>query len=160
MVWQPIRVDDARPHATPRTVLDPTWRMGAGVDILYDPGLLTPGSMPKTDSGTGPPAVSSRGSRGLHGAGVRVAAGAGRTPGAAGGTRIPIVMLRFQTQGRKRRATDGDTLIYAAAQAVEAALMRDTPVRMQGMVCTPDEQARRIRKRARLSRSPAPSRWS
>ena len=44
------------------------------------------------------------------------------------------LMLRFQTQGREAARTEGDPLIYAAAQAVEAALMRDVPVRMQGIV--------------------------
>ena len=59
--------------------------------------------------------------------------------------RIPILMLRFQTQGREAAGTDGNTIIYASAQAVEAALMRDAPVRMQGMVCTPGDAARPFR---------------
>jgi hypothetical protein len=52
----------------------------------------------------------------------------------ARGRRPTTLMLRFQTQGKGTPDTEGDPLVYAAAQAVESALMRDAPVRMQGIV--------------------------
>jgi hypothetical protein len=145
--WQPIQVDITRSHTVAlRTTLDPTWRMGAGVDIQYDPMLLTPGH------------TSGQQYRELDRQHYRTASAAAfrvlvyvflqvltERLAKASGNRIPTVMLRFQTQGRAAPVTDGDTLIYAAAQTVEAALMRDTPVRMQGMVCTPGDSARQYR---------------
>ncbi len=140
VVWQPIEMGNAPPHrVTPRISLDPTWRMGAGVDIQYDPRQLTP----TRDLG-----------RDLNPYQYRTAGVAAFTVlvyvflqvlaerlGKARGERIPVTMLRFQMHGREASSTDGDTAIYAAAQAVEAALMRDTPVRMQGMVCFPNDPA-------------------
>src|SRR5581483_11929437 len=50
VVWQPVAVDPASPRMpTPRIRLDPAWRMGAGVDIQYDPMQLTPTRVPGRD---------------------------------------------------------------------------------------------------------------
>jgi hypothetical protein len=43
-------------------------------------------------------------------------------------------MIRFQQQGKTAAKDEGDHWIYAISQAVESALMRDLPVRMQGLV--------------------------
>jgi hypothetical protein len=154
VVWQPIEADAASPGAPAlRISLDPTWRMGGGVDIQYDPLQLTP----------------------TRTVGKELDRHQYRTAGVAaftvlvyvflqvlaerlvpdGDTRLPITMLRFQMHGRESSPTAGDmtlgnlavgdTAVYAAAQAVEAALMRDTPIRMQGMVCLPDDRARLYR---------------
>jgi hypothetical protein len=147
VVWQPIQISEARPPTVAlRTTLDPTWRMGPGVDIQYDPMLLTPrrtAEQKHTELDrqqyrtSGVAAFTVLVYVFLQVLAARLAK--------ASGNRIPIVMLRFQTQGREASVTDGDTSIYAAAHAVEAALMRDTPVRMQGMVCTPEDTARQYK---------------
>jgi len=57
-------------------------------------------------------------------------------------TQISAWMLRVQTKGKIKQdeekseayANGGDPAIYAAAHAVELALMRDIPIRMQGLV--------------------------
>jgi hypothetical protein len=43
------------------------------------------------------------------------------------------LMLRLQESG-KNSDSEGDTYVYAAAQSIEAILVQDTPVRMQGIV--------------------------
>jgi hypothetical protein len=154
VVWLPIEADGASPGApVPRIPLDSAWRMGAGVDIQYDPMQLTPTRAPGRD---------------LNPHQYRTAGVAAFTVlvyvflqvlvdrlVTAGGERIPVTSLRFQLHGRESSPTAGDmalgnmavgdTAVYAAAQAMEAALMRDTPVRMQGMVCLPDDRARLYR---------------
>lgn len=47
---------------------------------------------------------------------------------------FPALMVRFQQQGKNAAKDEGDHWVYAISQAVESALMRDVPVRMQGLV--------------------------
>ena len=46
---------------------------------------------------------------------------------------LPALMVRFQQQGKNAAKDEGDHWVYAISQAVSA-LMRDIPVRMQGLV--------------------------
>lgn len=133
--WMPIRVDENQKpiKAKPRAEIDPIWRMGAGVDIWYEPEQLKQRDNPKyTDEDRRQ---------------YRAAAATALTIlvyvvvqilteklTKEHGESLPTLMLRFQTQGKKASEKEGDHLIYAASQAIESALMRDTPVRMQGLV--------------------------
>ena len=54
------------------------------------------------------------------------------------GAPVPVLIARFQTQGRTLDLDAGDQAIYAIAQAVEAALLYEGPVRMQGLVAALD----------------------
>lgn len=143
ITWMPIRVDEAQLpiHRSYRATIDPQWRMGAGVDIWYEPEQLKLRDDPKIKT--------SEEDRRQY----RTAAATALTVLAytvlqvlverlskARGEHIPALMLRFQTQGKKAAKTEGDPLIYAASQAIESALMRETAVRMQGLVVTEGDQ--------------------
>ncbi|MCX7109454.1 MAG: hypothetical protein NTX45_04825 [Proteobacteria bacterium] len=138
ITWQPISVNENEaPHKpVPRIPkIHKAWRMGPGVDIGFEPEQLKfrnayKGSYSEEDRRQ-----------------YRAAAATALTVlvyvflqvlteriAKARGERIPALMLRFQTQGKKASSSEGDPLVYAASQAIESALMRDVPVRMQGLV--------------------------
>ncbi|NOS75267.1 MAG: hypothetical protein HOP36_12190 [Methyloglobulus sp.] len=135
ITWMPIRVDEKQTpvKAKPRAEINPVWRMGSGVDIWYEPEQLKQRDNPKyTDEDRRQ---------------YRAAAASALTIlvyvvlqilteklTREHGESLPALMLRFQTQGKKASEKEGDHLVYAASQAIESALMRDTPVRMQGLV--------------------------
>jgi hypothetical protein len=135
ITWIPIRVEQSElPHTyKPRASIHPAWRMGAGVDIGYEPELL------KWRSNTRNTEEDSRQYRAAAATALTVLVYVflqvlTERIARERGERIPALMLRFQTQGKKAASSEGDPLVYAASQAIESALMRDVPVRMQGLV--------------------------
>ncbi|MFZ4703742.1 MAG: hypothetical protein ACOYMG_27170, partial [Candidatus Methylumidiphilus sp.] len=142
ITWIPIRVEESQDKEThtykPRASIHPAWRMGAGVDIGYEPELFKLRSNARNTNNKYTEEDSRQ---------YRAAAATALTVlvyvflqvlteriARERGERIPALMLRFQTQGKKAASSEGDPLVYAASQAIESALMRDVPVRMQGLV--------------------------
>ena len=139
--WLPIRVDEQQlPHrAVFRTSISPVWQMGAGIDIWYEPELLKLRDKPRLPKKDDPTEEDRRQYRAATAAALTLLVYVflqliAERCTKARDTRLATLMLRFQTQGRGAASTEGDPLIYAAAQAIEAALMRDVPVKMQGAV--------------------------
>lgn len=122
IVWQPFDVN-----------VDSTWLMGAGITILYNPTFFDQKDHPD---------YSDEDRRQYRAAAISALAVFVYTTlqvvakSFTVGRKQPLsaLMLRFQVQGENAHKTAGDRLIYAAAQAIEAALMQDLSLRMQGMV--------------------------
>lgn len=136
VTWVPIRVDEQQqPHrAVARAQVDPVWQMGAGIDIWYEPELLK-----QRDDSNKFSEEDKRQYRAATATALTVLVYVflqlvAERASKAAGERLATLMLRFQTQGKDAARSEGDPLIYSAAQAVESALMRDAPVRMQGLV--------------------------
>lgn len=55
-----------------------------------------------------------------------------RAKALAGNEQLTALMLRLQPKGKEVADTDGNAAVYTIAQAVERALSRELPVRMQG----------------------------
>ncbi|PQJ96620.1 hypothetical protein [Chromatium okenii] len=124
IIWQPSGVE-----------IDSTWLMGAGVKILYDSAFFNQKNHPNYSDedrcqyrAAAISALTVLVYTALQVVAKRFTIGREQP--------LPALMLRFQIQGENAHKTAGDHLIYAAAQAIEAALMQDLPVRMQGMVTT------------------------
>lgn len=138
VTWRPIRVDLSEEKHRARTRggdIDPYWLMGSGIDIWYEPELLKQrenAKIPEEDRRQYRAATISALTVLVY-AILQVLA---ERIAAEREQRIAAVMLRFQTQGKEAASSEGDPLIYAAAQAIESALMREFPVRMQGLVTT------------------------
>lgn len=136
IAWFPIRLDRASnpPRLCPRLEQEwvDLWRMGPGVDLWYDPELFRrrqrPGAPGEEDAhqyrAAAVAALAVLVQVFLHGVLERLRG--------AGHERLTALMLRLQTEGRQ--AADGHSLVYAAAHAVEIAMMREVPMRMQGLV--------------------------
>jgi hypothetical protein len=135
ITWIPIRVDEdqhslKRAH---RAIIDPAWRMPAGIDIWYDPERL------KFRQKQGFREEDQRQYRAAAGAAMailvyvvlQVLSEKLTHPSSEA---VPAFMMRFQKQGKKAAKDEGDHWVYAISQAIESALMRDMPVRMQGLV--------------------------
>jgi hypothetical protein len=129
---QPVRVER---RATGATAIERNWFMGAGIDVWYDPELLTP------KDGRGQRYGEDQ-RRQFRAAGVAalttliyvVLQTVVRRSAEAVGQPVSVLLARFQTQGRLAAPDAGDQAVYAAAQAVETALLREGPTRMQGLV--------------------------
>lgn len=141
IVWMPIRVDEDPPpvRREKRVRVEPVWRMGPGVDIWYEPEQLKrrrDSTLCEEDQrqyrAAAVAALTVLVSVFLQVLAARLLKERGRS--------LPALMLRFQSQGRRASEGEGDPLIYAASQAVESALMRDMPVKMQGLVAEGDEE--------------------
>lgn len=133
--WVPVCVDDQiSPHeAKPRYDVQEHWRMGVGIDVWYEPALLRlrgRRNIPEEDQRQYRAAAVTALTLLVYTFLQLVAERCTKERG----ERPATLMLRFQTQGREAARTEGEPLVYAAAQAVESALMRDVPVRMQGLV--------------------------
>jgi len=135
ITWRPFRVDESQNPITKasRVKIESPWLMPAGIDIWYDPERLKYRNHPK---------FSEEDSRQY-----RAAAATAMTVliyvvlqvlseklESQTEKRMPALMVRFQQQGKNAAKDEGDHWIYAISQAVESALMRDLPVRMQGLV--------------------------
>jgi len=135
ITWIPIRVDEdqhslKREH---RATIDPAWRMSSGIDIWYDPERL------KFRQRQDFPEDDQRQYRAAAGAAMAILVYVVLQVLSEKLTRpsseaIPAFMMRFQKQGKKAAKDEGDHWVYAISQAIESALMRDMPVRMQGLV--------------------------
>ncbi len=140
VTWRPIRVDQAEDNkhkASLRTEIEPYWLMGSGVDVWYEPELLKQRDNSKVAEedrrqyrAAAATAMSVLVYTVLQVLADRVSKEREH--------RVATLMLRFQTQGKEAASSEGDHLIYAAAQSIESALMREVPVRMQGLVATGD----------------------
>lgn len=137
ITWRPIRVSlsEEKHTARPRSEVESHWLMGGGVDIWYEPELLK-----QRDNAKGSEedrrqyrAATTSAMTVLVYCVLQVLA---ERVSKEREQRVATVMLRFQTQGKEAAGSEGDPLIYAAAQAIESALMREVPVRMQGLVTT------------------------
>lgn len=135
IVWRPIRVDESQTliKPVPRVSIDKAWSMSAGIDIWYDPERL------KFRNKTSIPEENQRQ--------YRAAAATAMTVLIYTVLQViseklvsqiekpfPALMVRFQEQGKNAAKDEGDHWVYAISQALESALMRDIPVRMQGLV--------------------------
>ncbi|MGZ8181826.1 MAG: hypothetical protein ACXWT1_07705 [Methylobacter sp.] len=135
ITWIPIRVDEdqhplKRAH---RAIIDPAWRMLAGIDIWYDPERL------KFRQRQDFPEEDQRQYRAAAGAAMAILVYVvlqllSEKLSRPSSEAIPALMMRFQKQGKKAAKDEGDHWVYAISQAIESALMRDMPVRMQGLV--------------------------
>jgi len=157
IAWMPMRVEESadklKHEARRRAEIDPAWQMGPGVDIWYEPELLKQRRNAK---------FSEEDQRQYRAAAVAALSvlvyvflqTLAERLAKEQNQRIPALMLRFQTQGKKAAASEGDHMIYAASQAIESALMRELPVRMQGLV-TDGEQTEWQKKGAAFALSSA-----
>jgi hypothetical protein len=135
ITWIPIRVDEDQ-HSLKRTrraIIDPAWRMPAGIDIWYDPERL------KFRQRKGFPEEDQRQYRAAAGTAMAILVYVvlqvlSEKLTCLSSEAIPVFMMRFQKQGKKAAKDEGDHWVYAISQAIESALMRDMPVRMQGLV--------------------------
>lgn len=135
IAWRPMRVDENQSpvHKTQRVNVDRSWLMNSGIDIWYDPERL---KLRKH------PTFSDEDQRQYRAAAAAVVAILtyvilqiiSEKLNAQSDTHLPALMIRFQEQGKNAAKEEGDRWIYAISQAVESALMRDLPVRMQGLV--------------------------
>ena len=137
ITWRPIRVEQSeeKHRARPRSDIEPHWLMGCGVDIWYEPELL------KQRDNSRVPEEDRRQYRAATISAMTVLVYCVLQVLAERLSKereqlVATLMLRFQTQGKEAAGSEGDPLIYAAAQAIESALMREVPVRMQGLVTT------------------------
>lgn len=137
--WQPV--DAKREENGAITLhysdsLSPEWSMGTGIDILYDPNKLASGRNHRAQK------TSEETRKQYRAAAISALSALVYTVletviahcSAEYGSRIPTLMLRFQRTGKEESPSAGDPLIYSATQAIESTLMRDAPIRMQGMV--------------------------
>ncbi|MBK1642364.1 hypothetical protein CKO12_10835 [Chromatium okenii] len=135
ITWRPLKVERTLEKHAPISLskIDSAWLMGAGVTIWYEPDFFN-----QKDHPNHPDADRRQ---------YRAAAIAAFTimvytvlqiivDRLNSGREQPLtaLMLRIQAQGKDADDKAGDHLVYAAAQAIESALMRDLPVRMQGLV--------------------------
>ncbi|HEY6925268.1 MAG TPA: hypothetical protein VI653_17465, partial [Steroidobacteraceae bacterium] len=135
LCWVPIRVDTRiMPNqAVLRHTIAPEWKMRGGVDVWYEPELLrrrNRSEFPEQDQHQYRAAATTALAVLVYVLLQLVTERCAR----ARGRRPTTLMLRFQTQGKGTPDTEGDPRVYAVAQAVESALLRDAPVRMQGIV--------------------------
>lgn len=148
IVWLPIETDTRSTQHTfklPANV-DPTWGMGGGIDVLYDPELLRE----RRDHEVSNPdkRANEESRRQYRTAAISALAVlvyvvlqvVAERINKEKQTRVSALMMRFQKRGKEASSFEGDPLIYAAAQAVESALMREMPIRMQGIVTTTGNQ--------------------
>ena len=135
VTWRPIAVkQEGEQHtATARAKIESFWLMGSGVDIWFEPELLRQRENAKgtEDDRRQYRAAAVTAMTVLVYTVLQVLTERIAKEREA---RVATLMLRFQTQGKEAKITEGDPLIYAAAQAIESALMREVPVRMQGLV--------------------------
>jgi hypothetical protein len=141
ITWIPMRVDEKQSPVKRerRANIESAWHMGAGVDVWYDPERLKYRNNP----------IYSEGDKRQYRAAAATAMAVlvyvvlqvlSEKLAKPTGESLFALMLRFQTQGKKASENEGDHLIYAMSQAIESALMRDMPVRMQGLVADGDRR--------------------
>lgn len=141
IVWVPMEADGraSPPKITPRANIESVWKMGPGIDIWYAPEGLRR-RQKKDVSGEDQSQYRAAAASALTVL-VRVflhlIAEAVNVPGQE---RVAALMLRFQMLGREAAPTEGDPLVYAAAHAVATSMMRELPLRMQGMVVNDKNQ--------------------
>lgn len=135
ITWIPFRVEESQTDLKKehRSRIDAAWRMSSGIDIWYDPERL------KFRQRQDFPEDDQRQYRAAAGTAMAIlvyvvlqvlSENLPRPSSEA----IPAFMMRFQKQGKKAAKDEGDHWVYAISQAIESALMRDMPVRMQGLV--------------------------
>ncbi len=138
ITWRPLRVEQSEEKDQARTSggnIDPCWLMGCGIDIWYEPEFFKQKNNQK---------YTEENRRQYRAAAISaltvlvyiILQVLAERITAEREQRITSVMLRFQTRGKEAASSEGDPLIYAAAQAIESALMREFPLRMQGLVTT------------------------
>ena len=135
IIWRPIRVDEKQTpiKREPRAKIESEWLMPAGIDIWYDPEQL------KFRQKQNPTEEDRRQYRAAAATAMAVLVYvvlqvvSGKLASQTSET-LPALMVRFQQQGKNAAKDEGDHWVYAISQAVESALMRDIPVRMQGLV--------------------------
>jgi hypothetical protein len=135
ITWRPFRVEeDQSPiKKSHRVDMDRSWLMNSGIDIWYDPERLKLRKHPK---------FSDEDQRQYRAAAATAMAVltyvvlqiVSEKIDSQSDTHLPALMIRFQEQGKNAAKEEGDRWVYAISQAVESALMRDLPVRMQGLV--------------------------
>lgn len=142
VTWRPLRVDEKQnPIKTEsRAKINPVWLMGAGVDIWYDPERL------KYRNRQNFREEDKRQYRAAAATAMAVVVYVilqVLTEKLNKELDVPLtaLMLRFQTQGKQAADNEGDHLVYALSHAIETALMRDIPVRMQGLVADHNNRA-------------------
>ncbi|MBK1694813.1 hypothetical protein CKO09_08685 [Chromatium weissei] len=135
IAWRPLIIErTSEKHKRDHLgQIDSAWLMGAGVNIWYEPAFFNQKDHPNH---------SDADRRQYRAAAItaltvlvyiilqvvveRLTTGYEKS--------LTALMLRIQAQGKDAHEKAGDHLIYAAAQAIESALMKDLPIRMQGMV--------------------------
>jgi hypothetical protein len=133
--WIPIRVDEKENPIVKklRANIAPEWQMSAGIDICYDPERLKYRNHPKFIE------EDSRQYRAAAAVSMTVLVYVvlqvlSEKLVSQTKKSLPALMVRFQQQGKYAEKNEGDHWVYAISQAVESALMRDMPIRMQGIV--------------------------
>ena len=141
ITWMPMRVDKKQSpvKCKDRANIEPAWRMSAGVDIWYDPELLKYSNNPSftEEDKRQYRAAAATAMAVLVYIVLQVLSEKLTKPS---GESLLALMLRFQTQGKKAAENEGDHFVYAMSKAIESALMRDIPVRMQGLVTDGDRR--------------------
>lgn len=135
IVWRPIRVDENQPpiKPVPRVSIDKAWSMSSGIDIWYDPERLkfrNRSNLSEEDQRQYRAAAATAMTVLVY----TVLQVISEKLVALTEKPFPALMVRFQEQGKNAAKDEGDHWVYAISQAVESALMRDIPVRMQGLV--------------------------
>jgi hypothetical protein len=135
ITWRPMRVDEKQSpiKRESRADIHQAWRMGAGIDIWYDPERLKYRNNPSFRE------EDQRQYRAATATAMAVVVYVilqvlTEKLTKQTGKPLTALMLRFQTQGKQAATEEGDHLVYALSHAIESALMRDIPVRMQGLV--------------------------
>ncbi len=135
ITWMPISVDEKQTPVKPRhrAKIESAWRMGAGIDIWYDPDQLkysTRKDIPEEDNRQYRAAAATVMAVLVYVVLQVLTEKLVKTSAEL----LPALMVRFQAQGKKALENEGDHWVYAISQAIESALMRDIPIRMQGLV--------------------------
>lgn len=135
IVWRPIRVDENQTpiKREPRVAVNQSWLMSSGIDIWYDPERLKYRNHPKflEEDQRQYRAATATAMAVLIYVVLQVIS---EKLVSQAEKHFPALMVRFQQQGKNAAKDEGDHWVYAISQAVESALMRDVPVRMQGLV--------------------------
>ncbi|GAB6142436.1 hypothetical protein JCM14076_31660 [Methylosoma difficile] len=141
ITWIPIRVDEKQKPIKRelRTTIEPAWRMGKGIDIWYEPELL------KFRNKTQFPEEDQRQYRAAAATAMAILVYVvlqilSEKLIKQSAEVFPALMVRFQMQGKKASKNEGDHWVYAISQALESALMRNIPLRMQGLVADGDNR--------------------
>jgi len=141
IAWMPMRVDEKQKpiKREQSTNVDHAWRMGAGIDIWYDQQQLRysgSSSYAEEDKRQFRAAKAAAMSILVY---VILQVIAERLTKQYGGS-LSALMIRFQMQGKLAHENAGENVVYAISQAIESSLMRDMPVRMQGLVAEGDRR--------------------
>lgn len=146
ITWRPFRVDENQSpiQRTHRVFMDRVWFMDSGIDIWYDPERLKLRKHPKFSD------EDQRQYRAAAATAVAVLTYVvlqivSEKMASQSDTHLPALMIRFQEQGKNAAQEEGDRWIYAISQAVESALMRDIPIRMQGLVADGNKTDYKVR---------------